>query len=56
MEKIMVIDYHNETGEGFTRKRIDDMELCVRDGNMYFISDGVRYCIPLDRCSQIYTT
>ena len=56
MEKTMMIDIHKENGEGFIRMSIDNMEFCVRDGYMYFISDGVRYSIPLSRCCQVFTT
>lgn len=52
----MIIDYRKENEDGFVRRKIDDMEFCVRDGDMYFISEGIRYCIPLERCSQVYTT
>ena len=55
-EKQMMIDYHNEDEDGFERKPIDDNEFCVRQGDMYFMSDGERYCIPLERCSQVYMT
>ena len=54
MEKQMMIDYRKDDGEGFERKVIDDMEFCVRQGDMYFISEGVKYCIPLDQCSQVF--
>ena len=54
MNKRMMIDYRNEDGT-FARKVIDDFEFCVRDGVMYFISEGVKYNIPLERCSQVYT-
>lgn len=56
MSKQMMIDYRKEDGEGFERKPIDDMEFCVRNGSIYFISEGVRYSLPLDRCSQVYLT
>ncbi len=52
--KQMMIDYRKDDAEGFERKVIDDMEFCVRQGDMYFISEGVKYCIPLEQCSQVY--
>lgn len=56
MSKQMMIDYHKEDGEGFERKQVDDMEFSVRNGMIYFISEGVKYKLPLDRCSQVYLT
>ena len=54
MNKQMMIDYRREDGEGFERKQIDDMEFCVRNGMIYFISEGTKYSVPLDQCSQVY--
>ena len=54
MNKQMMIDYRKANGEGFERKQIDDMEFCIRNGNIYFVSDGVRYNIPIEQCSQVY--
>lgn len=53
MNTCMMIDYRNDDGT-FTRKEIDDFEFCVKAGFIYFISDGIKYKIPLDRCSQVY--
>lgn len=53
MEKVMMIDYRNDNDE-FVRKEIDDMEFCVRNGNVYFISDGEKFCIQLESVSQVY--
>lgn len=54
MNKQMMIDYRKANGNGFERKAIDDMEFCVRFGMVYFVSEGVKYCIPLEQCSQVY--
>lgn len=53
MKKTMMIDYRNDNGT-ICRKEMDDCEFCVRDGNAYFISDGRKYCIPLDHVIQVY--
>ena len=53
MKKTMMIDYHNDNGT-ICRKEMDDCEFCVRDGNTYFISDGWKYCIPLEQVIQVY--
>ena len=53
IEKDLMIDYRDEHGT-IRRKVIDDMEFCVRDGDVYFISETVRYCIPLDKVIQVY--
>ena len=54
-EKEMMIDYRN-ANEMICRKVIDNMEFCVRDGYVYFISCGKRYQTPLDSVIQVYTT
>lgn len=57
--KELMIDYRdgiNPDGTtNFVRKTIDDFEFCVRDGVVYFISEGVKYHIPLQDISQVYT-
>ena len=55
MEKEMMIDYRDEAME-VCRKVIDDMEFCVREQNVYFISNGQRYNILLENVIQVYTT
>lgn len=54
MKKQMMIDYRNEDGT-FERRVIDDFEFCTRDGVGYFISEGVKYAVPLQDICQIYT-
>ena len=54
MKKQLMIDYRNPDG-GFIRRVIDDFEMCVRDNVLYFISEGVKYAIPLPDVSQVYT-
>ena len=53
-DRELMIDYRNEK-DVFVRRVIDDMEFCVRDGNAYFISDEIKYCIPLEQVVQMYT-
>lgn len=53
MKKTMMIDYRTEKDE-IRRKEMDDCEFCVRDGNAYFVSDGRKYCIPLEQVIQVY--
>ena len=53
MKKLM-IDYKNNDGI-FIRKEIDNDEFCVREEVAYFISDGVKYQIPLKDICQVYT-
>ena len=53
MNKEMMIDYRDSHGT-ICRKVIDDLEFCVREGEMYFISDGIRYHIPLEDVIQVY--
>ena len=55
MEKELMIDYRDEAME-VCRKVIDDMEFCVREQNVYFISNGQRYNILLENVIQVYTT
>lgn len=50
----LMIDYLDEYGV-IRRKVIDDMEFCVRDGDAYFISEGEKYCVPLEKVFQVYT-
>lgn len=54
MKKQLMIDYRDEKGK-FVRRVIDDLEFCVRDDVAYFISDGVKYAIPIGNISQMYT-
>lgn len=53
MKKTMMIDYR-DTEDQICRKEIDDMEFCVHDREVYFISDGVKYHFPLDQVIQVY--
>lgn len=53
MDKTMMIDYRNDDGDMF-RKSIDDNEFCVRDGNTWFISGGLRFSVPLENVIQVY--
>ena len=55
MNKNLMIDFRDEEEE-IQRKVIDDMEFCVRKGNAYFISEGIRHVVPLDNVIQVYTT
>ena len=43
MGKELMIDY------------LDEMEFCVRDGDAYFISEGEKDCVPLEKVFQVYT-
>lgn len=54
MEKKMMIDYRNESGD-FERKEIDAFEFCIRNGIACFTSGGVAYNIPIQNISQVYT-
>ena len=54
MKKQLMIDYRDEKGK-FVRRVIDDLEFCVRDDVAYFISEGVKYAIPIGNISQMYT-
>ena len=54
MKKEMMIGYRDEEDE-IHRKVIDDMEFCVRKGIAYFISDGIKYQVPLEDVIQVYT-
>ena len=54
MKNNLMIDYRDEK-ENICRKVIDDMEFCVRDGYAYFISDGIKYRVPLEGIIQVYT-
>jgi len=51
--KVMMIDYRDEE-ENIRRRVVDDMEFCVRKGNAYFISDHVKYEVPLESVIQVY--
>lgn len=52
--KQMMIDYRDDEGN-FVRKVIDNYEFCVREEVAYFISNGVRIQVPLQKISQVYT-
>lgn len=49
----MMIDYRNEKGN-ICRRSIDNMEFCIRDGEAYFISNGIKYHVPIERIIQVY--
>ena len=51
--KDMMIDYRDEHGT-IRRKTVDDTEFCVHDGDVYFISEKIKYCIPLEDVIQVY--
>lgn len=53
MNKVMMIDYRDDEQE-ICRKMIDDMEFCIHKGEVFFISDNIRYHIPLDCVIQVY--
>lgn len=53
MEKVMMIDYR-DANRIIHRKSVDDMEFCVHEGEVYFISDRVKYHIPLECVIQVY--
>ena len=53
MDKVMMIDYRDEIGDIY-RKIIDDFEFCVHEQDVYFISSGKKYHIPLDQVVQVY--
>ena len=53
MDKNLMIDYRNDE-DMICRKVIDDMEFCVRDGYAYFISEEIKYRVPLDGVIQVY--
>ena len=53
MEKVMMIDYRDDF-MAIRRKTIDDMEFCVRYGEVFFVSDGIKYRIPLEHVIQVY--
>ena len=50
----MMIDYRDEKDE-FVRKVIDNNEFCIRDEEAYFVSEGVKIKIPMQKISQVYT-
>lgn len=52
--KNMMIDYRDSEGK-FVRKVIDNFEFCVRDGVAHFFSEGIKYQVPLQDLSQVYT-
>ena len=52
--KRMMIDYRNDNEE-FERKVIDDFEFCVRNSTAYFISEGVKIQVPVQKIVQVYT-
>lgn len=54
-EKVMMIDYRDANAT-IRRKEIDNMEFCVRNGAAYFISDGIKYSVPLEDVIQVYNT
>ena len=54
-EKVMMIDYR-DTNATIRRKVIDNMEFCVHDGVVYFISDEQKYSVPLEDVIQVYTS
>jgi len=49
----MMVDYRDDN-DRFVRMKIDDMEFCVRDGELFFISDNVKYNIPLESVIQVF--
>ncbi len=49
----MMVDYRDDN-DRFVRMKIDDMEFCVRDGELFFISDKVKYNIPLESVIQVF--
>ena len=53
MKKTMMID-DRDTEDQIRRNDSDDMEFCVHDREVYFISDGVKYHFPLDQVIQVY--
>ena len=53
VEREMMIDYRDSKGT-IRRKHIDDMEFCVKDGEVFFISDEQKYCIQLENVCQVY--
>lgn len=52
--KNMMIDYRNEDGT-FVRKVIDNFEFCIHDEVAYFISEGVKCQVPMQKIVQVYT-
>ena len=52
--KNMMIDYKNDEGI-FVRRVIDNYEFCIHEGDAYFISEGVKYKVPIQDISQVYT-
>lgn len=52
--KALMIDYRNEDGS-FSRRVIDNFEFCIREDIAYFISEGIKYQVPIKNISQVYT-
>ena len=50
----MMIDYRDDN-DNFVRKVIDNYEFCIRDETAYFISEGVKMQVPMQKISQVYT-
>ena len=53
MENRMMIDYRTEEEE-IRRKVIDNCEFCVKDGRVWFVSNGTRYNTELENVIQVY--
>ena len=53
MDKAMMIDYRDENMD-IRRKVIDDMEFCVKNSYVYFISARQKYKVSLDDVIQVY--
>lgn len=53
MDKVMMIDYRNDQEE-ICRKVIDNMEFCVHEGEVYFISDNEKINVQLASVIQVY--
>ena len=53
MDKALMIDYRDDAGNIY-RKTVDDFEFCVHEEDVYFISSGTKYHIPLDQVIQVF--
>lgn len=53
MDKALMIDYRDDAAE-IRRKVIDDCEFCVHEQDVYFISNGIKYNVPLESVIQVY--